>query len=150
MMCRLRAYFAPGLPRPTKSSMTRHPASGYFFLSPPDALAPAAGAFAPAAGALAPAPPPPPAGGRAGGPARRTGAGRSRSRWTGSSGSRSRLDFFGVAGRLHDGHERDVFARQRPHAGGPLDIRQMQRVADLPTADIGPDILRNVITHTIA
>src|ERR1700704_5629533 len=25
-LCRLCSYFAPGLPRPTKSSMTRHPA----------------------------------------------------------------------------------------------------------------------------
>src|SRR5580704_1539712 len=57
ILCRLCAYFAPGLPRPTKSRMTRHPASGYFFLSPPPAgaLAPAAGALAPAAGAFAPA-----------------------------------------------------------------------------------------------
>src|SRR5712675_541528 len=69
MLCRLRAYFAPGLPRPTKSSMTRHPASGYFFLSPPDALAPAAGAFAPDAGALAPAAAAPPAAGAAAAPA---------------------------------------------------------------------------------
>ena len=53
MLCRLCAYFAPGLPRPTKSRMTRHPAPDYFFLSPPPAgaLAPAAGAFAAAAGA---------------------------------------------------------------------------------------------------
>ena len=52
--------------------MTRHPASGYFFLSPPGALAPAAGAFAPAAGALAPAAVAPPAAGAAAAP----GAGR--------------------------------------------------------------------------
>src|SRR5665213_1082762 len=49
ILCRLCACFAPGLPRPTKRRMTRHPASRYFFLSPP------AGALAPAAGALAPA-----------------------------------------------------------------------------------------------
>src|ERR1700722_19976134 len=56
MLCRLCAYFAPGLPRPTKSRMTRHPARYYFFLSPPaGAFAPAAGALAPAAGAFAPA-----------------------------------------------------------------------------------------------
>src|SRR5260370_9155272 len=58
MLCRLFAYFAPGLPRPTKSRMPRHPASAYFFLSPPPAgaFAPAAGAAAPAAGAAAAAP----------------------------------------------------------------------------------------------
>src|SRR5580658_9785389 len=59
ILCRLWAYFAPGLPRPTNSRMTRHPAldQDYFFLSPPPAgaFAPAAGALAPAAGAFAPA-----------------------------------------------------------------------------------------------
>src|SRR5215207_7903707 len=85
MLCRLCAYFAPGLPRPTNSRMTRHPASAYFFLSPAGF---AAGALAPAA---------------------------------------------------------DVFARQRLDAGGQLDVGQMQRVADFQRADIGLDVLRNVV-----
>src|ERR1700709_901382 len=84
-LCRLWAYFAPGLPRPTKSSMTRHPALArdqqkwtpvlrpiarliswrMIFRQTAHTLAdhalyfflspPPAGAFAPAAGALAPA-----------------------------------------------------------------------------------------------
>src|SRR2546430_34970 len=51
ILCRLCACFAPGLPRPTKRRMTRHPAPGYFFLSAAGAFAPAAAAgAAPAAG----------------------------------------------------------------------------------------------------
>src|ERR1700709_661400 len=84
-LCRLCAYFAPGLPRPTNSSMTRHPALArdqqkwtpvlrpiarpinwrMIFRQTAHTLAdhalyfflspPPAGALAPAAGALAPA-----------------------------------------------------------------------------------------------
>src|SRR3977135_3090655 len=83
ILCRLLWYFAPGLPRPTKSSMTRHPALArdqqkwtpvlrptarlvnwrMIFRQTAHTLAdhslyfflspPPAGAFAPAAGALA-------------------------------------------------------------------------------------------------
>src|SRR5258708_39517800 len=62
MLCRLLAYLAPGLPRPTKRRMTRHPAPDYFFLSPAGFGADA-GAIAAAHGALAPAPGAAPSGG---------------------------------------------------------------------------------------
>src|SRR3954454_3275073 len=61
------------------------------------------------------------------------------------SGSRSCLLFLGVARRRHNRHQRHVFARQRLHACRQLDIGQMQRVADLEPADVGVDILRNII-----
>jgi len=89
--------------------MTRHPASGYFFLSPAGLAR--RGAFAP------PREQPLPQGG---GTSRRSPHGsRSRGR-TGRGGSRSRLEFFGVAGRRHDGHTAYVFGDSDYHARGQL------------------------------
>src|ERR1700760_4004304 len=140
ILCRLRAYFAPGLPRPTKSSMTRHPAREevYFFLSPPPA-----GAFAPAAGAAAPAAGAPAAGAPAAGS--RSACRRSRSTCRRARCSRSRrLLLFGVTGRRHDGDQRQVLA-QRPEAFRQRDLGKSQRVANLERADIRLDVLRDVV-----
>ena len=116
----------------------------YFFLSPPPA-----GAFAPAAGSCAARrrtappqqPPQPPQQQR-----RRRGAAAAPAA---RGSSRSSLLLFGVAGRRHDGHQRCVFARQRLHAGRQLDVGQMQRVADFQAADIGLDVLRDVVDRRI-
>src|SRR4051812_49888053 len=135
---RLRAYFSPGFPSPTKSSMTNRPciASLLRRRSSSTRSRRGAGSRSSTSGRSS--------GARGRGSARSTFGARNHTSFRGGSGGRGSggsglgggLHFFGVARRRHDGDQRQVNARNRLHPFGEFDVAQMLRIVDLELGDV--------------
>src|SRR5947207_12629263 len=144
---RLRAYFSPGFPSPTKSSMTNRPCIASLLRRRSSSSSTrsrrGAGSRSGACGRSRT---------RDRGSAWSTFDARNHTRFRGGSGSRSSdsgglgggLHFFGVARRRHDGDQGQVNARNRLHAFGEFDVAQMLRIVDLELGDVDLDVIWNL------
>src|SRR6476661_7159406 len=139
---RLRAYFSPGFPSPTKSSMTNRPCIASLLRRRSSSTRGRRGTSSRSSSST-----------WRRSSARSAFGARSHASFRGGSGSGSSsgsglgggLHFFGVARRRHDGDQRQINARNRLHAFREFDVAQMLRIVDLELGDVDLDVIRNLL-----